>query len=114
MVLLTSILFPLMQLGLLFTVSFSLKFGLYFPSLPYFFRAAHHLDEWGMVDVYLIAILISIIKIGSIADFHFGTGFFTFVALTLLTMAAASALSQARFWQEIEKLQNRRSGAYSG
>lgn len=104
LVFLTSIFFPLLKLSLLFSVALQLKVGLYSRSLPFLFRTAHHLDEWGMPDVYLIAILVSIIKIGSVASIHYNTGFYCFIFLVLMTRATTSALDPEEFWRRIEAI----------
>ena len=101
---LTSILFPLVRLSILFTVSLQLKVRLYSKSLFFLFRTANHLDEWGMVDVYLIAIIVSIIKIHKVATLEFDTGFFCFVLLVFMTRATTSALEPEIFWDKLYEL----------
>ena len=101
---LTSILFPLLRLSILFSVSLQLKIHLYSKSLFFLFRTAHHLDEWGMVDVYLIALLVSIIKIHKVATIEFDIGFYCFIFLVLMTRATTSALEPQVFWKALDKL----------
>lgn len=101
---LTSILFPLIRLSILFTVSLQLKIRLYSKSLFFLFRTAQHLDEWGMPDVYLIAIIVSIIKIHKVASIEYNIGFFCFILLVLMTRAATSALEPECFWQTLDEL----------
>ncbi len=100
----TSILFPLIRLSILFTVSLQLKIRLYSKSLFFLFRTAHHLDEWGMPDVYLIAIIVSIIKIHKMASIEYNIGFFCFILLVLMTRATTSALDPECFWRALDKL----------
>ncbi len=102
---LTSILFPLLKLCLLLSVALQLKFRRYSRSLAFLFRTANSLDEWGMPDVYLLAIFISIIKISSIATIQYNSGFFCFLFLVILTRATVSALDRDLFWSQIEKLE---------
>ena len=105
LIFITSVFFPLLNLSLLFSVSLQLKLRFQAPLLPFLFRTAHHLDEWGMPDVYLIALLVSIIKISSVADIEYNIGFFCFIFLVLMTRASASALDSDIFWREIDTLQ---------
>ncbi|MEN8199026.1 MAG: paraquat-inducible protein A [Thermodesulfobacteriota bacterium] len=104
LIFLTSIFFPLLKLSLLFSVSLQLKIGLYSRSLPFFLRSAHHMDDWGMADVYLIALLVSIIKIGSVADIHYDMGFYCFIFMVLMTRATTAALDVESFWRRIEAI----------
>ncbi len=101
---LTSILFPLLKLSLLFSVALQLKLRLYSNNLPFLFRLSHYLDEWGMPDVYLIAVLVSIIKISSVASIQYDVGFFCFIFLVVMTRASSSALDSETFWQEIQQI----------
>ncbi len=104
MVFLTSIFFPLFKLSLLFSVALQLKLRLYTSSLPYLLRTVHHLDEWSMPEIYLIAIFITIIKISSLASIDYDTGFFCFLFLVLTIIASTSALDTRTFWREIEAM----------
>lgn len=101
---LTSIFFPLLKLSLLLSVALQLKLRLYSRFLPFLFRTAHHLDEWGMPDVYLIALLVSIIKIGSVASIEYTIGFYSFIFLVIMTRATTSALDPELFWSIIEEI----------
>ncbi|MBU1455159.1 MAG: paraquat-inducible protein A [Proteobacteria bacterium] len=104
MVFLTSIFFPLFKLSLLFSVALQIKLRIYSPSLPYLLRTAHHLDEWGMPEIYLIGVFVTIIKISSMATIHYDLGFFCFLFLVLTTIASASALDSRTFWRDIEQI----------
>lgn len=106
LIFITSVFFPLLNLSLLFSVSLQLKIRLYSHSLPFLFRTTLHMDEWGMPDVYLIALLVSIIKISSVATIDYNTGFFCFIFLVLMTRAATSALDPNAFWERIEKIRS--------
>jgi paraquat-inducible protein A len=102
LVFLTSIFFPLLKLSLLFSIALQLKLRWYSRSLPFLFRTSHLLDEWGMPDVYLIALFVTIIKIESMASIEYGVGFFCFLFLVFMNRAAVSALDPKAFWDEIE------------
>jgi len=103
MVLLTSVFFPVFKLFLLFIVGFCLKHRYYPKSLPALFRAYQHLAEWGMVEVYMLGILITIIKMHSMAAIEYNVGFFCFTALVFITAGSSVMLDEHEFWQKIEK-----------
>ena len=103
---LTSIIFPLLRLSILFSISLQLKIRLYSKSLFFLFRTVLHLDEWGMVDVYIIAIIVSIIKIIKLGTIDFSVGFFCFIFLVLMTRATSSVLEPETFWKAITELRD--------
>ncbi len=107
LVFVTSIFFPLLKLSLLFFVSLQLKIGVYSRSLPLLFRISHYLDEWGMPDVYLIAVCVSIIKVSNLATVEYNIGLFCFIFLVFMTRASVSALDTHLFWNTIENMKKK-------
>ena len=102
MVVLSGFVFPLMILSMLFFVSFVLYLGRQSTLLPLFLRWHHHLTEWAMIDVYLIGLLVTIIKMSHTADIEYNIGFFCFIGLVLATIACQSTLDRHLFWSRLE------------
>jgi paraquat-inducible protein A len=102
MVLLTSILFPLLKLFFLFLVSFSLKFNRFKTHLPGWFRTYKHLCEWGMVEVYMLGILITIIKMKGMAEIEYNIGFLCFFLLVFITTTSSVVVDEEAFWKKME------------
>ncbi len=103
LVLLTSLLFPLAKLLLIFIISVNLKLNRYPASLPLLMRAFRCLDEWGMLEVYLIGILVALIKMYNLADIHYGAGLFCFIGLLIVSICASTSMDEHLFWNLIEK-----------
>ena len=103
MLALTGFVFPLVKLYLLFYVSLHLKLKRYPDDLPLFMRWYKHLDEWGMLEVYMIGILVSIIKLHHMAHIHYDFGFFCFIALLFVAIASSVSMDKHEFWERIEK-----------
>jgi paraquat-inducible protein A len=103
-ILFTAVLIPLIKLILLLIVSSGLKKNLFARQLPTLFRWYCHLEEWGMTEIFLIAILITIIKMGHTAVISYETGFFCFVGLSLILVSAVFTLDKPYYWNMIEKL----------
>jgi len=101
--LLTSLLFPLLKLSLLFVVSINLKLKRYPGTLPFLMRCYHYIDEWGMLEVYMIGILVSIIKMYHLAHIHYDIGFFCFTGLLIAAVCSSIAIDKHLFWNLIEK-----------
>ncbi len=89
-VLATTILFPLLQL----TVLFYLLMPTRQPGPPAGFdwlvRAIQSVRPWGMIEVFLLGVLVAIIKLSSMAIIVAGPALWAFVALTLLLTAILS------------------------
>ncbi len=102
-VLISAVIFPLMKLSLLVTISLCIKLQRFPTVLPQLFRLYIHLDEWGMVEVYLLGIMITIIKMYSTVDILYGPGFFSFIGLVLLTMGSSAVLDKTTFWRCLEE-----------
>jgi paraquat-inducible protein A len=64
-------------------------------------------EPWLMVDVFLIGVLISLIKIASLADVGLGMSFWAFCVYTLLVVKCVSMVDRTWLWQQfipMEKL----------
>jgi paraquat-inducible protein A len=85
----------------LFSVSLQLKIRLYSKSLPFLLRTAHHLDEWGMLEVYMIGILVTIVKMLHMAHVEYDMGFLCFIGLLATTLSSSATMDRALFWREI-------------
>ena len=100
---LTSIIFPLIKFILLFCISLNLKFGRNPYYLPSLMRTYIHLDEWGMLEVFMIGILVTIIKMHHMANIHYDVGFFCFIALMMIALGSSIMLDKEEFWVKIER-----------
>lgn len=107
MVLLVSLVFPLLKLGLLFLSAVSIAAGRVSKNVVAMFRLYNHLSEWGMVEVYMLGILVSIIKMYSMATIHYDIGFFCFISLVILTIWSSTVVDDYRYWILIEQQQKK-------
>ncbi len=101
-VILTGVVFPLLTLSFLFLVSLGLTLNWQYSWMPFLLRKYQHLTEWAMTDVYLVAVLITIIKMSHMAKMDFNTGFFCFIGLVTTTIAAQTAIDHKLFWSLLE------------
>jgi len=100
-VLLTSVLIPLAKLLILFTVSLQVHLQKSNRKTAIAFRLYTHLDEWGMLEVYMIGILVTIIKMMHMAKINYDAGFYCFVGLLLVTLTSSLFLDEPHFWEKI-------------
>ncbi|HGN2813689.1 TPA: paraquat-inducible protein A, partial [Pseudomonas aeruginosa] len=81
LVFLCSMVIPLVKLLCQLLVMISVRFGIARHIGMLLYRGYHHLREWGMLEVYLMGILVSIVKLIDMADLSLGIGLACFVAL---------------------------------
>lgn len=103
-ILLFAMLVPCVKFLLLAYLSLALHLRRRWPALPLAMRAYHHLDEWSMLEVYLISVLVSVVKLVDIAEVHPGLGLYSLGALILVTALSSSQLDEDLFWHQIDEL----------
>jgi paraquat-inducible protein A len=104
MVFFTSVFAPGSKLFVLLIVLLHIKFKRYTNLLPLLFRYYVKLDVWEMFDVYMIALLVSVIKLFDIAAIHGGVGLYCFVGLLLTNILVTVKLDKKQIWESIEGL----------
>jgi paraquat-inducible protein A len=100
-ILISAVVFPLLLLSLVFTVSFLIRVNCRPAFLSRLFRAYIFLQEWAMVEIYLLGIMVTIMKMRHTAEIHFDPGFYCFTALVLVTMAIASVIDREQIWSQL-------------
>ncbi|MEF3074048.1 paraquat-inducible protein A [Methylobacter sp. Wu1] len=109
LVFLSSILFPLVNIVLSLLVSGHLYFRKPNRLLPRWMRWLQHIEEWAMLEVYTLGIIVACVKLASMAELRFGFGLYAFVTLLIVNAMLASSLDQYLFWRRIEQLRPKHS-----
>jgi paraquat-inducible protein A len=104
LVFLSSILFPVLNIILSLLISGHLYFKKPCRYLTYWMRWLQHLDEWAMLEVYMLGIIVACVKLSSTSELKFGFGLYAFVALLIVSGMLASSLDKVLFWQQIGQL----------
>ena len=60
-----------------------------------------HINPWAMLDVFMLGILVSFVKLAGIADVIIGPAMYALVGLILVSAAAASAYEPALLWRRL-------------
>ncbi|EGV18622.1 paraquat-inducible protein A [Thiocapsa marina] len=100
-VLFTSILAPGLQLALLLMVLVPLAMNRTPPWLPVLFRWVRTLVPWGMMDVFMVGILVAVVKLADMASIVPGASLFAFAALIFVLAAAQAALDPDLVWSRV-------------
>lgn len=104
LIFLASILFPLVHISLSLLISGHLYFNRPNRYLAMWMRWMQHLDEWAMLEVYMLAIIVACTKLMALAQLKFGWGLYAFIALLIITAMLTSNLDKELFWQRIGQL----------
>jgi len=98
LVLATTLLFPLLQLCILAYLLVPLRREHRPAGFAFLVRAMQMLRPWGMIEVFLLGVLVAIVKLSSMATVVAGPALWAFVALTVLLTAVLSFDPNA-FWE---------------
>jgi paraquat-inducible protein A len=66
-------------------------------------RALFLLHSWSMVEVFVIGVIVSLVKIGQMATVVLGISFWSYVGFGVCFVAALSSLDRLELWREIER-----------
>jgi paraquat-inducible protein A len=58
-----------------------------------------------MVEVFLLGVLVSLLKLGTLATLTLGTSFWGFVGLMVCLVAALTVIDYAELWEQLEAAQ---------
>jgi paraquat-inducible protein A len=64
-------------------------------------RWVHRARRWNMVEVYLVSVIVSLLKLGKLATLTLGTSFWSFVALIVCLTAAIASIHPRELWARI-------------
>jgi paraquat-inducible protein A len=92
---------PGLQLALLLTVLVPLKLGWLPVWIARLFRYARTLAPWGMMDVFMLGILVAVVKLSDMATLIPGTSLFAFGLLIFVLAAAQAALDPHAVWSRV-------------
>ena len=93
---------PLIKIAGLLYVLLPLKLGRRPWNLGFSYRLLEFLHPWGMLEVYMLGVLVAITKLAGMATIGLGTAFYAFVALIVLTTAASSTMDSRVVWERLE------------
>ncbi|HPF58994.1 MAG TPA: paraquat-inducible protein A [Candidatus Competibacteraceae bacterium] len=101
LVLFTTIIVPAVQLTLMLYVLVPIKLGRTPGHLAGVFRLLQTLTPWGMMEVFMLGILVSVVKLAGMATIVPGLALWAFGLLIFVLAAAAAALDPHRVWEKV-------------
>jgi paraquat-inducible protein A len=98
----TSILTPILKI----TSLLALVLTIHWNRLPRFrsvvYRVIQVVDPWNMLEVYLLAIVVSIAELGKVATVHPGAGVVSFGGVVIFTILATYTFDPRLVWDHVE------------
>lgn len=104
LVLITTIVAPLTQLVGMLYLLLPLRNHRVPPKFATMFRLLRGLQPWSMMEVFMLGILVSVVKLAKMAQIVPGIAIFSFFALIVVLTAATVSMDPHDLWHRWEKL----------
>lgn len=90
-----------LMIGLIY-LCFPLLFGRSAPGANHVAKWIYRFEPWNMVEVFLLGVLVSLLKLAKVAEVHFELGFWSFAAVMFCMAAAVAGIDKEELWDRIE------------
>jgi paraquat-inducible protein A len=94
----TSLLTPALKIIALIFIPLTLDWPRWKKARTWAYKIIRVVDPWNMLEVFLLAIAVSMIEMGQIATVHPGRGVFSFAAVVALTLMATLSFDPRLIW----------------
>lgn len=98
----TCILAPMLQLLLMLYIFIPIKFGKFAKYTKPAFRTLLHIQNWNMIEVFMIGILVALVKLTKMADIVPGIAMWSFVVLIFVVTGAATSIDRRIVWRQLD------------
>lgn len=93
---------PLARFLLMFWVLWRLRFKRKVrSSMRTAFRWSIRLEPWAMADIFMVGVVVSLVKISSLANLQVGLAFWSLLALVFVSLFMSSALCKDTVWDRL-------------
>jgi paraquat-inducible protein A len=101
-ILLFTVVAPVVLAGGLIYVCFPLMFGRAAPLACAVAKWMYRSEPWNMVEVFLLGVLVSLLKLAKVADVQFGFGFWAFAGVMICLAGAVAGIDREELWDRLE------------
>ncbi len=102
---------PALLLGLVLALCLPLAAGRPAPWLVPAARWLYSMQEWAMVEVFMIGVVVSLVKLSSMAHVELGFSFWAYAAFSISFTLALVTLDRFQCWQMIERVREQGLGS---
>ncbi|MCR9106342.1 MAG: paraquat-inducible protein A [Gammaproteobacteria bacterium] len=78
----------------------------YYPWLRTLAKGIFLAQNWAMVEVFIIGVIVALVKIAAMATVYLGVSFWAYVAFAICFTLAVASLDRYQCWQQIEALES--------
>lgn len=101
----TSVLVPGLVISITLYVLLAVRLGQRWPGLRPVLALLCRLRPWGMLDVFMLGILVAMVKLADMAKVIVGPGLYAFAPLLLVSAGVAVTLEPRLLWERLEDLE---------
>lgn len=101
-VFITSIVAPTLLIASSLYVLLTVRFGLWLPGSRLALSWISHLQPWGMLDVFMLGVLVAFVKLGGMATMHMGVSLFAYGGLIVMSAAASASFEPGYLWRRLD------------
>jgi len=95
---------PAIVLVLMLLLCIPLNGNRYRPWLVPVAKGVFLMQNWAMVEVFIIGVIVSLVKIMAMATVHIGISFWAYAGFTICFTLAVASLDRYQCWEKIEAL----------
>ncbi len=98
-----SVMIPILKVLAIATLCLGAHLGRWPQAMTRLYRVTDYIGRWSMVDVFVVAILVGVVQLGSVMSINAGEGAFAFAGVVVLTMLAAHSFDPRLIWDAAAK-----------
>ena len=98
---------PILVIGGLLYLVLPLLVNRRLPGATLLCRLVFEARLWNMVEVYLLGVLVSLLKLGSLAKLTLGTSFWAFVGFIVCLTGAVATIDYRELWDHLDRVRRR-------
>jgi len=99
----TTILIPAVELATMIYILLPLRLRYVLPGIPFILRMLQGIKPWGMVEVFMLGILVSLVKLKDSSTIIPGVALWSFGGLTLLLAAVTASFNPRDVWAHLDR-----------
>lgn len=93
-----SVVIPLVKVLSIIALCLGVRSGASPRALTRLYRVTDRIGRWSMVDVFVVAILVGVVQLGSVMTITAGAGALAFAGVVILTMLAVDSFDPRLIW----------------
>jgi paraquat-inducible protein A len=104
-----SVMIPVLKIFSIVALCFAARSGHRPRRMTKLYRVTEFIGRWSMVDVFVVAILVAVVQLGSAMSIHPGAAALSFAGVVVLTMLAAMSFDPRLIWDAAAQQRTKQS-----